>query len=790
MITDDKIYQIGVMIGNVHTQHPQELIQGIYEAASKTNVNVTLFPAAQGNAQEFWSQTSKNRSATFSYQNNALYDYAHIAKLDALIISYGTLCIYFADENRDNFISRFKDVPLIILEEYDEKSDDSFIMSDNYGSMCNIIEHLIRDHKYKKILHLAGPKNNMDANDRKKAYIDCMDLHKLPFNDDMIAYGDYSTDVDDIVEELLDKNPDAEAIVCANDEMAISVYRVCEKRGLVVGKDIAVTGYDDIEPAQRMDPPLTTANQDGMDMGYKAFMLAVSVCKDHVHKAIKLPAHFRRRSSCGCAYYSAVETSLLLESLRVVKDADDLLNIMATSSCAASQSVKSINTEESIMLCKEYFDTLIQTIYRIRNNDYSLDDKEELFRILIGALRHISDSEHLNYINITRFIHTFHQIMEHIISITESKDSIVLLGYVFTMTDEYILSSMMHYSTDKVTDLRRNNWMVPAMIQEMMENVVDIKEFYKIALRQIKSQGAKSAYIYLLKNPKKYDRITEFTCPKELYLAGEYVDDEIVSYDVKERPRISWADGLSSRYAVSAGHIYVSFILFAEEYQYGLMVCEIDSNLIADMYGTGLQISTSLAYLHMSQKELSAKKSLMDTLKTLENKNKILSFISANDQLTGLYNRRGFMERVIEETAANEGKTAVIFFSDLDHLKEINDVFGHSEGDYALIHSSEILKKVFSPIGFAGRIGGDEFVSMVVSDDPEIVDSVLASINEEITLLNSQSGKAYYIEFSTGYVKFTCSYDVPIGDIINQADEVLYRAKKNRRKSIQRALNN
>jgi DNA-binding LacI/PurR family transcriptional regulator len=71
-----------------------------------------------------------------------------------------------------------------------------------------------------------------------------------------------------------------EAIVSANDEMTISIYDVCRSRGLVPGRDIAVTGYDDVEFAQRMDPPLTTANQDGLDMGYRALKCAVSLCKD------------------------------------------------------------------------------------------------------------------------------------------------------------------------------------------------------------------------------------------------------------------------------------------------------------------------------------------------------------------------------------------------------------------------------------------------------------------------------------------------------------------------------
>lgn len=86
----------------------------------------------------------------------------------------------------------------------------------------------------------------------------------------MIAQGDYSEFVDRQVNQLLDDNPDAQAIVFANDEMAFTAYRVCEKRGLTVGQDILITGFDNCERASGMDPSLTTVQQDGVLMGKMA----------------------------------------------------------------------------------------------------------------------------------------------------------------------------------------------------------------------------------------------------------------------------------------------------------------------------------------------------------------------------------------------------------------------------------------------------------------------------------------------------------------------------------------
>ena len=786
MANDDRIYHVGVMLGNIHTQHPKELIEGIYEAACGENVNVTLFLGAQGNAFDFWKQSNASGTMSYHYQFNDLYDYALISKLDVLIISYGTLCIYFDQDDKEEFFSKFRQVPLIILEEYEEDSTDSFIMSDNYGSMTNIMDHLIGHHNYKKILHISGPLNNTDATERRTAYLDAMKRNGLPVTDSMIGYGDYSTDVDEIVNKLLDDNPDAEAIVSANDEMAISAYRVCKQRGLVIGKDIAITGYDDIELAQRMDPPLTTAEQDGLDMGYKALKLAVSVCRDHKPKQIMLPARFKQRGSCGCAYYSAHGQTLMIEILKMLSDHNDRSNIEAAATLAAQSSLRSINTEETTLLCREYFISFIELMLRIRSGILGEDDRHLIGAQALKLVRELFVAVTEEYLNISRFTETMHQIIEQLMTSTTDKGAMLLEALVFEVTDTYIESYVMHESAETYNILQRKNWMAPAMIQKMIENVGNEKNFYRLAMEHIKGQGAKSAYLYLMKAPKRYPRGKVFTCPKEMYLACEYVNGEIISYAPDKRPVISMNDGISSRYPSDPGHRYVAFILFAEEYQYGLMLCETDAGSVGILYGIGLQISTAQAYLQISKKELEAKKKLEDTLKTLKDKNEILNFISANDQLTGLYNRRGFMERLITANKNNAGKRAAIFFSDLDHLKQINDLFGHGEGDYALTNTAEILKKTFRLPAFSGRIGGDEFISFMVFANKEKPEKIIKDMKYKCKALNDINCKPFYVEFSTGYIEFTCSPEASITELIGRADEVLYEAKKSRRKIIAR----
>ena len=91
-----KKFTIGVLIGNVHTAHPKDLMRGIRAAASGMDVNVIYFLGTQ--SVRF---NQKFALEDFDYQYNTVYDYAKLAKVDVLIIAYGSLCIF--QENEDIF---------------------------------------------------------------------------------------------------------------------------------------------------------------------------------------------------------------------------------------------------------------------------------------------------------------------------------------------------------------------------------------------------------------------------------------------------------------------------------------------------------------------------------------------------------------------------------------------------------------------------------------------------------------------------------------------------------------
>lgn len=93
--------------------------------------------------------------------------------------------------------------------------------------------------------------------------------------------------------------------------------------------------------------------------------------------------------------------------------------------------------------------------------------------------------------------------------------------------------------------------------------------------------------------------------------------------------------------------------------------------------------------------------------------------LSFRDELTGLYNRRGFITLARQQLkiASRMNKGMLLLFADFDELKRINDIFGHKAGDRALLGVSDILKGIFRESDIIARIGGDEFVVLAVETE-------------------------------------------------------------------------
>lgn len=159
--------------------------------------------------------------------------------------------------------------------------------------------------------------------------------------------------------------------------------------------------------------------------------------------------------------------------------------------------------------------------------------------------------------------------------------------------------------------------------------------------------------------------------------------------------------------------------------------------------------------------------------------------LSLTDELTGLYNRRGFFTLAQQQLKMASRMKGNIFllFVDLDNLKVINDSLGHSQGDAALIETANVLRKSFREADIIGRIGGDEFAILANETSESSVEILKERLAENIGISNSNKVSKFNLSVSIGVVLFKPDSSISLDELLAKADRLMYIQKKQKRKS-------
>ena len=153
------------------------------------------------------------------------------------------------------------------------------------------------------------------------------------------------------------------------------------------------------------------------------------------------------------------------------------------------------------------------------------------------------------------------------------------------------------------------------------------------------------------------------------------------------------------------------------------------------------------------------------------------------DPLTRLNNRYHMVQYLTNKMDhRREGEGLYLLLIDLDKFKQINDAFGHVEGDKALVRVAEILRQTASTFNcFAARYGGDEFVLICEGEDAQIVADVIDCLNKLLKASNTRVNAQYVIDFSIGWAEYNSKMRY-VPDFIAEADKALYQVKSDKKR--------
>lgn len=252
--------KIAVIMGGIRFDCQKRILNGIIEKAKEDQADVYVFSC------DVWSYSTTQ----FITGEMEIYKLPDFTNYDGVIIHGDTL---YNAETIANIVQKVHDsgVPCVNLTLEVEGMANLSMENDN--GITLLINHLVEKHGAKTINFISGPEGNFDGEGRLNAYKKALEEHGMEIEDHRIYFGDYHPKSGmEAVEFFADSGLDMpDAIMAANDEMALGALYELERRGYRIPEDIMITGYDNIYEAQNHAPRITSVQRPEKELGRKAY---------------------------------------------------------------------------------------------------------------------------------------------------------------------------------------------------------------------------------------------------------------------------------------------------------------------------------------------------------------------------------------------------------------------------------------------------------------------------------------------------------------------------------------
>jgi diguanylate cyclase (GGDEF)-like protein len=157
-----------------------------------------------------------------------------------------------------------------------------------------------------------------------------------------------------------------------------------------------------------------------------------------------------------------------------------------------------------------------------------------------------------------------------------------------------------------------------------------------------------------------------------------------------------------------------------------------------------------------------------------------LRSLSLIDDLTGLYNRRGFLDLGEHhlKLARRSGRPLTLFYLDLDQFKSINDSFGHHVGDRGLVRVADLLRQTFRRSDLLARLGGDEFAALALEASGDDVRTLVGRLRNRIRDVNATGREPFRLSASIGIARYEDGRRIRLDELLARADAAMYSEKR------------
>lgn len=638
--------RIAFLFNDFHSEYSVAICKGALQAAQDLGVSIVFFGVGQLECPVF-----------HTVKRNKLFSLLSPDSFDGIIYISSSILSYVGMDRFLDFTAQYDTIPSAHIGISTPERTTYNI--ENRVGMYSAIEHLITVHKRKKIAFINGSPGVFEADERFIAYKSALSDNGIEFDDRYVFEGDFHREsgILAVVEFLDNRKIDFDALVGANDLMALYAMKELQKRGYRIPEDISISGFDDLAGAKSHQPALTTVHQPATELGYMAV-------KEFSHNLIigstgitryQLPSQLVVRQSCGCSFecsgtFHSTSTVPLDSEMTIHEryELDSILNILS----------------------RNIIGSFVE--YDIRK---ALDETLKLFDIESFTLAKYVDD----------------------------KNSLVFY-------DSQGCSKTIVPSKQLISDCFDGNatacsrFVLPLYFRDE-----DIGFF-------ISDSGSKDFHILEVLGDHLSGALK----------GAQLLDDALKSSELLERE------------------------------------------------------------VELRTKELAQRTSDLEVaLEEVQLASDKLKLLAVVDDLTGLFNRRGFLTLANQniDVSRKNGSDMMLIFLDLDGLKLINDTYGHCIGDIAIQAMATILRKVFRKSDIIARLGGDEFTVLAIDCTVGQYESIMKRMDVLVDEYNNGPNQ-FTLAVSSGAAPYNAKDQHTVEELLEEADRELYKVKKEKKRNV------
>ena len=747
-------YRIGHLLGTIYAEYPSMLYKGCKDVILREGHTFIRLADQMAMQREMMDYDEVMLSFLLAKK----------MELDAYLISPGSIFQLFKDVSKSAVDELIKILPperTIIMESH----YDGYrcLEKDNIPGMRECMRHLIDEMGYKHIAFISGQEGSNSSTQRENIYWEEVKRAGLDVDESYFRRATYWGQCEDVVDDLLDAHPDIDAIACAVDRIAYSCYNSITARNLVVGKDIAVTGFDDLSDSALMNPPLTSVRCSAYDIGGACAMEALRLCEGLKQEQFKFNSKLIVRASSDPNKDSTIKVSLASLFKQNPIPWDEIVDEFVRLSWKKNFGDEYKRYKRGITNIFIHFDEAYKRYLKTKDASVSLFKENQLKDFLLTA----KAQNDFSLVGLQTAFYDLYQVI---------KASFSLEAQLY-FSEQYSLLNMLisriFYEDLKNVDSVHTS--EEALSMQIMEDAFifsnDRDEAVKHILQHVKSLGFTYALLYNLAKPIIVEE-NPVLSNENLYLQGMLWDGQITTY-ASGSVNVAFEDIINNQFSDDqfVGELTVC-PLVSEGLTTGFVVLDEKLNPFRQHVITQM-LAYSSRHIYMIEQEL-------EMIKLLNKNNIILEKESLRDVMTGLYNRRGFIRQTDASIRKLLGKTVAFFYMDLDGLKGINDTLGHDLGDSAIRSTATILKSSFRESDILCRMGGDEFVAFAKLDNESDAKAISDRIYSKMDKYNEENDNEYKLSISIGYKLFIANEDniKHLSTLLKEADKMLYDNKK------------